>query len=145
MAVLTKSKEAWEFKNTNKMKPEQSVYNKLHKFSAKEEPMKVELALTDNLAAYAKGVSKYKSEGDGLIKRAERLMSELKETKSALYKWAEVGDSIADDAASDLVKFEKDCKELGIDPNSNSDFKAASAAFQEYNKLSKEYIAITKK
>ena len=26
------------------MKPEQSVYNKLHKFSAKEEPMKVELS-----------------------------------------------------------------------------------------------------
>jgi hypothetical protein len=47
MAVLTKSKEAWEFKNTNKMKPEQSVYNKLHKFSAKEEPMKVEFAAID--------------------------------------------------------------------------------------------------
>jgi hypothetical protein len=109
------------------------------------QPMKVELALTDNLAAYAKGVSKYKSEGDGLIKRAERLMSELKETKSALYKWAEVGNSIADDVASDLVKFEKASKELGIDPNSNADFKAANAAFQEYAKLSKEYIAIAKK
>jgi hypothetical protein len=125
------------------MNKEQSIQSVLRKLSA--EPMKVELALTDNLAAYAKGVSKYKSEGDGLIKRAERLMSELKETKSALYKWAEVGDSIADDAASDLVKFEKAAKELGIDPNSNSDYKAASAAFQEYNKLSKEYIAITKK
>ena len=109
------------------------------------EEQKVELGLGDNLAKYAKGVSKYTNEGDGLIKRAERLMSELKETKSALYKWAEVGDSIADDAASDLVKFEKAAKELGIDPNSNSDYKAASAAFQEYNKLSKEYIAITKK
>jgi len=141
MAVLTKSKEAWEFKNTNKMKKEQSiqsVFNKLHKFSAKEEPMKVELALTDNLAAYAKGVSKYKSEGDALA-------AELKNVKSAILKWAEVGSSIADDAASDLVKFEKAAKELGIDPNSNSDYKAASAAFQEYNKLSKEYIAITKK
>ena len=29
------------------MKPEQSVYNKLHKFSAKEEPMKVEFAAID--------------------------------------------------------------------------------------------------
>ena len=109
------------------------------------QPMKVELALTDNLAAYAKGVSKYKSEGDGLIKRAELLMSELKETKSALYKWAEVGNSTADDVAYTLVKFEKACKELGIDPNSNADFKAANAAFQEYAKLSKEYIAIAKK
>jgi len=123
----------------------QNILNKLHKFTSAQEPMKVELALTDNLASYAKGVSKYKSEGDGLIKRAERLMSELKETKSALYKWAEVGDSIADDVASDLVKFEKACKELGIDPNSNADFKAANAAFQEYAKLSKEYIAIAKK
>ena len=120
------------------MKPEQSVYNKLHKFSAKEEPMKVELALTDNLAAYARGISKYKGEGDALV-------AELKNVKSAILKWAEVGSSIADDAASDLVKFEKAAKELGIDPNSNSDYKAANAAFQEYNKLSKEYIAITKK
>jgi len=125
------------------MKKEQSIQSVLHKLSAT--PMKVELALTDNLAAYAKGVSKYKSEGDGLIERAERLMSELKETKSALYKWAEVGDSIADDVSSDLVKFEKAAKELGIDPNSNADFKAANAAFQEYAKLAKEYIAIAKK
>jgi hypothetical protein len=110
MAVLTKSKEAWEFKNKSKMNKEQSIQSVLRKLSAT--PMKVELALTDNLAAYAKGVSKYKSEGDGLIKRAERLMSELKETKSALYKWAEVGSSIADDAASDLVKSEKAAKEL---------------------------------
>jgi len=122
----------------------QSVFNKLHKFSANEEPMKVELALTDNLAAYAKGVSKYKSEGDGLIKRAERLMSELKETKSALYKWAEVGGSIADDVASDLVKFEKACKELGIAPNSNSEYKAASAAFDELVKLAKDYRQLVK-
>ena len=120
------------------MKPEQSVYNKLHKFSAKEEPMKVELALTDNLVGYAKGVSKYKSEGDALV-------AELKKAKDALLKLANLGWNIADDAASDLVKFEKAAKELGIDPNSNSDYKAASAAFQEYNKLSKEYIAITKK
>ena len=31
------------------MKPEQSVYNKLHKFSAKEEPMKVELGELDSV------------------------------------------------------------------------------------------------
>ena len=126
------------------MKREQSVLNKLAKFTAKEvelsaeEPIKVEFALADNLAAYAKGVSKYKSEGDALV-------TELKNVKAAILKWAEVGSSIADDAASDLVKFEKAAKELGIDPNSNSDYKSASAAFQEYNRLSKEYIAITKK
>jgi len=126
------------------MKPQQ-ILNKLAKYNevqkvelSSEEPIKVEFALADNLAAYAKGVSKYKSEGDALA-------AELKKAKDALLKLANLGWNIADDAASDLVKFEKAAKELGIDPNSNPDYKAASAAFQEYNRLSKEYIAITKK
>jgi hypothetical protein len=103
------------------------------------EEQKVELGLGDNLAKYAKGVSKYTNEGDGLMKRAERLMSELKETKSALYKWAEVGNSIADDIARDSVQFEKAAKDLGVDPNSNSDFKSADNAFNVYAKSAQKY------
>ena len=103
------------------------------------EEQKVELGLGDNLAKYAKGVSKYTNEGDGLIKRAERLMSELKETKSALYKWAEVGNSIADDIARDSSQFEKAAKDLGVDPNSNSDFNSADKAFNEYAKSAQRY------
>lgn len=103
------------------------------------EEQKVELGLGDNLAKYAKGVSKYTNEGDGLIKRAERLMSELKETKSALYKWAEVGNSIADDIARDSSQFEKAAKDLGVDPNSNSDFRSANDSFNEYAKSAQRY------
>ena len=103
------------------------------------EEQKVELGLGDDLAKYAKGVSKYTNEGDGLIKRAERLMSELKETKSALYKWAEVGNSMADDIARISSQFEKDAKDLGVDPNSNSDFNSADKAFNEYAKSAQRY------
>jgi hypothetical protein len=103
------------------------------------EEQKVELGLGDNLAKYAKGVSKYTNEGDGLIKRAERLMSELKETKSALYKWAEVGNSIADDIARDSSQFEKAAKDLGVDPNSNPDYNSADKAFNEYAKSAQRY------
>ncbi len=103
------------------------------------EEQKVELGLGDNLAKYSKGVSKYTNEGDGLIKRAERLMSELKETKSALYKWAEVGNSIADDIARDSSQFEKAAKDLGVDPNSNSDFRSANDSFNEYAKAAQRY------
>ena len=76
MAVLTKSKEAWEFKNTNKMKHEQSVYNKLHKFSAKEEPMKVELSMIQDAdALYSKIVQGAKSQVSILLKVEQELKS----------------------------------------------------------------------
>ena len=47
--------------------------------------------------------------------------------------------SLADRSASDLVAFEKAAKELGIDPNSNANYKSASKAFDAYAKNAQKY------
>ena len=120
-----------------KMKHEQSVFNKLHKFSAKEEPMKVELALTDNFAGYTRAVNNIKSEGS-------KFESQITQVRKQILELANLTNSVADDAARDLVQFEKACKELGIDPNSNADYKSANAAFDELNKLAKDYRQLVK-
>ena len=92
------------------MNTQDRVNEKIAKVALKNQ--EIELAVVDNLRAYAKGYSKYENEGKGLISKAERLKAELKELKSALYKWAEVGDSIADDIIKDQKQFEKMAKEL---------------------------------
>jgi hypothetical protein len=100
---------------------------------------KVELGLVDNLKKYSQGLSKYKNEGDGLLKRGNRLLSELKETQAAIYKWSDVGESIANDMSSELVKVEKAAKELGVDPNSIKELVKANKSFKEYAKLEQKY------
>jgi phage terminase small subunit len=125
------------------MNKEQSVYNKLHKFSTKEvelsaqEPMKVELALTDSFAGYVRAVNNIKSEGS-------KFESQITQVRKQILELANLTSSVADDAARDLVQFEKACKELGIAPNSNSEYKAASAAFDELVKLAKDYRQLVK-
>ena len=42
---------------------------------------KVELGAIDDLKKYSQGLSKYQNEGDGLLKRGNRLLSELKKLK----------------------------------------------------------------
>lgn len=100
---------------------------------------KVELALADNLAKYAKGVNPYINEGDSLISSAEKMLNEIKSIKSKLQTTANDMNSLADRSASDLVAFEKAAKELGIDPNSNADYKSASKAFDEYAKNAQRF------
>ena len=100
---------------------------------------KVELGVVDNLKAYPKGYSKYSNEGDGLMQKAERLKSELSDIKQALYKWSEVGDSIADDIIRDLKMFEKEAKELGFNAEIQIDYSNASDVFKEYAKLAQKY------
>lgn len=100
---------------------------------------KVELALADNLAKYAKGVSPYINEGDSLISTAEKMLPEIKSIKKKLQTVANDMNRLADDSARDLVAFERAAKELGIDPNSNADFKSASKAFDEYTKNAKRF------
>ena len=119
------------------MKHEQSVFNKLHKFSAKEEPMKVELALTDSFGGYVRAVNNIKSEGS-------KFESQITQVRKQILQLANDTDSISNDAARDLVQFEKACKELGINPNSNSEYKAAKAAFDELVKLAKDYRQLVK-
>jgi len=105
---------------------------------------KVELAILDNLKKYASGLNKYQNEGDGLVKRADRLKTELDETQKAIYKWSDVGESIANDIVKDLSKFEKSAKELGISPGSVKEYINAEKAFKEFSKLEQKYQKIAK-
>tara|TARA_B110000037_G_C16744425_1_gene352610 strand:+ start:144 stop:524 length:381 start_codon:yes stop_codon:yes gene_type:complete len=100
---------------------------------------KVDLGLVDNLRSYAKGISKYKGEGEGLLKKANRIKQELSEIQKALFKWSEVGDSIADDIIRDLKMFEKEAKELGFNAEIQIDYSNASDVFKEYAKLAQKY------
>jgi conjugal transfer/entry exclusion protein len=68
-----------------KMKPEQSVYNKLHKFSAKEEPMKVEMGSIDDLKSQMKSANASAIQGFDMVQKAESLFSKsLAENKRLL-------------------------------------------------------------
>ena len=122
-----------------------SVRNRLFKNSEVElKSETVELALVDELKKYSDGFKKYKSEGDGLINRANRLLSELKGTQSALYQWSDVGESIGNDIIRDMNKFESVAKELGIKPNTVKEYAEASNLFTKYAKLEQEYQKIAK-
>lgn len=118
-----------------------SNYKRVLKHLNKEElaAQKVDLALVDNLRSYPRGLSKYKGEGEGLIKKANRVKQELSEIQKALFKWAEVGDSIADDIIKDLKKFEKEAKELGFNAEIQIDYSNANDVFTEYAKLAQKY------
>jgi hypothetical protein len=118
----------------------EKVYSKL----PKTELAKVELGIADDLKKYTKGFDKYKNEGDGLVKRSERLLSELKETQSAIYKWSDVGESISKDIISDMNKFEKAAKEIGVDPKSVKEYVQADKTFTDFAKLEREYQKIAK-
>jgi hypothetical protein len=96
------------------------------------ESQKVELALLDNLKSYTNGLKKYTDEGTGLQKLGERQKKELSDTISALRKWSDLGNSMADDMASDLVAFERQAKELGIDAKASKDYVEAEKAFKTY-------------
>ena len=102
------------------------------------------MGIADDLKKYTKGFDKYKNEGDGLVKRSERLLSELKETQSAIYKWSDVGESISKDIISDMNKFEKAAKEIGVDPKSVKEYVQADKTFTDFAKLEREYQKIAK-
>ena len=127
------------------MNTPQELKNILDRFpKEKTELEKVELGILDDLQKYTKGLNKYQSEGDGLVQKSERIKAELKETQDAIYKWSDVGESIANDLASDLTKFEKAAKDLGVAPNSVKEFVNASDAFKTYAKLDQKYQQIAK-
>ena len=112
---------------------------KLEQVFAKAKGERVELGLVDDLKKYSQGLNKYQTEGDGLVKRGNRLLSELKETQTAIYKWSDVGESIANDLSSELVKVEKAAKDLGINPSSIKEIENANKAFKDYAKLEQKY------
>ena len=60
----------------------QKVYSKLPKTELSVQ--KVELGITDDLRKYPKGFSKYESEGNGLVSKANKVKEELKENCSSI-------------------------------------------------------------
>ena len=114
----------------------QKVYSKLPKQELSAH--KVELGLTDDLRKYPKGFSKYESEGNGLVSKANKVKEELKEIQKAIFKWAKVGESIGDDIKNDLKRFEKAAKELGFMPDIQIDYSNAVDVYDKFEKLSQK-------
>ena len=100
---------------------------------------KVELNVVNDLKKYPKGYNKYSTEGEGLVKKAIRINSELKDLKKALYKWAEVGNSISADIVRDLNTFEEKVKDLGIKPDSQTEYSNAVKVISDYKKSVARY------
>ena len=119
------------------------VYEALNKVELKSE--KVELGLLDDLNKYSKGYDKYYNEGLGLEKKAERIKKELKELVSALYKWDELGDSIANDIVRDLSKADKVADELGVKAEQIKEYKDAQNTFKKFAKAAKRFRDTAKK
>jgi len=114
----------------------QKVYSKLPKQELSVQ--KVELGITDDLRKYPKGFSKYESEGNGLVSKANKVKEELKEIQKAIFKWAKVGESIGDDIKNDLKRFEKAAKELGFMPDIQIDYSNAVDVYDKFEKLSQK-------
>ncbi|QDP48363.1 MAG: hypothetical protein Tp1111SUR761211_47 [Prokaryotic dsDNA virus sp.] len=112
----------------------------LQKFSTQ----KVNLNITNELRKYPKGLLKYKSEGDGLLKLKEKLTQELKQLKKALNKWSDLGGSIIQEIDGDLNKFGKIAKELGFNPEIQIDYSNAEDSLTKYADARKKYEAAAK-
>ena len=122
------------------MKPEQSVYNKLHKFSAKEEPMKVELAIADDLKKAYTILDKANDAIDGSHQKSiQKINTILTDSKSKiadaidafeieLLKWQELSTPLAQQSAN----FVKAAKELGMNPNDSQIYKEALNVGDDY-------------
>ena len=94
---------------------------------------KVELALTDAIKKYTAGYKKYNDEGLALTQKGQRIRVELNEIISAMLKWRELGDSIANDMLPEFKKIEAAAKDLGIDVKTIPDYKEANDAFVKYS------------
>ena len=116
------------------MNTRKTVYNKLFKEETQLAKHEVELAVIDDIKAYSNGYAKYTSELEGLKKRGDRLKTELNDTISAIYKWGGLGSSMADDMVALLNNFEKQAKDLGIDPKASADYVNGRKKFVDYAK-----------
>lgn len=129
------------------MKPEQSVLNKLAKFTAKEvelsaEPMKVEFAIADDLKKVASDLNGMFSDLDGAYAEIERLENEYKQFIAAqkaivnLAKKAKSATKVENNfwnkyfKLEDLIfKYEGMAEKLGISPNQLNEYNAAKDAY----------------
>ena len=124
------------------MKHEQSVYNKLHKFSAKEEPMKVELSLASDLNSYVsriEGVGKY---ADALAKAANQEIGKYNDSADELSRLASAADSSLSELnkiALDAFKMRKDIQKrldvLGLGINDFPEIGKLDQAIKDADKI----------
>ena len=82
-------------------------------------------------------------------KRGDKLKAELNNTIGDIYKWGNLGSSMADDMVKLLSNFEKQAKDLGIDPKASAVYVNGSKTFVEYAKgedrakaIANDYIKI---
>ena len=117
-----------------------TIYDKIGKTElAKHE---VELGSIEDIKAYSTGYAKYTSELEGLKKRGDRLKTELNDTISAIYKWGALGESMSNDMVALLSNFEKQAKDLGIDPKVSAVYVNGVKTFGEYAKAEDRAKAI---
>jgi hypothetical protein len=102
----------------------------------------VELGSIEDIKAYSTGYAKYTSELEGLKKRGDRLKTELNDTISAIYKWGVLGESMSNDMVALLSNFEKQAKDLGIDPKVSAVYVNGVKTFGEYAKAEDRAKAI---
>ena len=124
------------------MKHEQSVYNKLHKFSAKEEAMKVELSLASDLNSYVsriEGVGKY---ADALAKAANQEIGKYNDSADELSRLASAADSSLSELnkiALDAFKMRKDIQKrldvLGLGINDFPEIGKLDQAIKDADKI----------
>lgn len=119
------------------MKPEQSVLNKLAKFSAKEvelsaEPMKVEFALVDDIRARTQALQK------DLANLAQISNEVMKARQNAIKMISSISDTISAQQ-KEINSASQSMKELGIDTDilkSHND--KVGEALQEIKSISKQ-------
>ena len=113
----------------------QKVANIKHDVELKSE--KVELGLVDNLKKYPVAFKNMQSELQGINKSAGDLKAKLRSIKTELNSFGNVVNSFLDDASSDLVKFEKAAKDLGINPKDSKEYLEAEKAYKNLINLEK--------
>ena len=131
------------------MKHEQSVYNKLHKFSAKEEPMKVELAIADDLSKIASDLDSLYSQLLDAVQDIEKLEVEYKQflqvqkevvrlaknANKSISVEAKYFDKVYRAAETTLGKYEDMANRLGVNPKESAEYNKANAAWEQGTKL----------
>ena len=134
------------------MKHEQSVYNKLHKFSAKEEPMKVEFAIADDLSKIASDLDSLSSSFLDAVQDIEKLEAEYKQflqvQKAVVSLAKNANKSVSAEAkyfdkvykvAELLAKYEDMAKRLGVNPKESAEYNKANAAWEQGKKRQTGY------
>jgi leucyl-tRNA synthetase len=111
------------------MKPEQSVYNKLHKFSAKEEPMKVEFrdvkelkSVNSDAKQLLAKIDKVSGQFDSKVKAYQNAWAGITDVNVMANELYDNMSTFLKRANSERTAFEKNAKQLGVSPSDISEY-----------------------